>query len=150
MAYWRRINSEGAAGTEYLTYHDDLRGGTVTIGVSDVVLSQGTQAAVYRVRFGQQASGAMGYADLLVRAWGRDDRADASRYATPGVVAALFADAPSGGGAHWARTADQSGFGKTYVTYNDTATHAVMTLTLSLEAASTAQEHASYAVRFGS
>ena len=29
--HWRRVSTEGAAGTIYVTYHDDARGGTLTI-----------------------------------------------------------------------------------------------------------------------
>jgi hypothetical protein len=50
--HWRRISTEGAAGTIYVTYHDDGRGGTVTIGVQNVGLREhdGWHAA-YRTSF---------------------------------------------------------------------------------------------------
>lgn len=148
--YWRLVGSQGAAGTAYLTYHDDLRGGTLTIGVSGVRLSQGQHQAVDQARFGQQPAGAVGYADLLIRAWGRGDRRDAARYATPGVVGALFAHFPAGGGRHWARTTTQGAIGKVYVCYLDTQTRSELTLTLDNERAATGREHAAYQVRFGS
>src|SRR5690349_12280103 len=36
--HWRRVSTEGAAGTIYVTYHDDARGGNLTIGVQNVGL----------------------------------------------------------------------------------------------------------------
>jgi len=116
---WRRIGSSGAAGTIFVTYHDDARGGTVTLGVSDVVLSQGQQHAVYRVQFSQaRPIDATEYADRLVRAWGRGDRTASSTYATSATVAALFGHADPGGG-FWARTGAEGAAGTVYVTYGD-------------------------------
>jgi hypothetical protein len=116
---WRRTGWQGAAGTIYVTYHDDARGGTVTLGVSDVLLSEGRQPAADQVRFSQaHPIGPSSYADRLVRAWGRGDQTAAAIYATPRVEDLLF-DHADPGGSHWRRVASNGAEGTTYVTYHD-------------------------------
>ncbi len=44
--HWRRTGSQGAAGTIYVTYHDDARGGTLTVGVQGCGSRRGTHAAI--------------------------------------------------------------------------------------------------------
>jgi hypothetical protein len=48
---WRRVAAEGAAGTIYVTYHNDASGHQLIIGVSDVALSQGDAHAAYTIRY---------------------------------------------------------------------------------------------------
>lgn len=36
---WRWTGSTGTAGNTFVSHHDDVRGGTVTLGVSTVLLS---------------------------------------------------------------------------------------------------------------
>lgn len=116
---WRRTGWQGAAGTIFVTYHDDARGGTVTIGVSDVLLGEGRQHAAYEVWFSQRYPiGPVTYADRLVRAWGRGDHAAAATYATRRVADTLF-DHADPGGAHWRRVGASGAAGTTYVTYDD-------------------------------
>jgi len=116
---WRRIAWEGAAGTMFVTYHDDARGGTMTVGVSDVILSEGREHAAYTVRFSQpHPIGPAAYADRLVRAWGRGDHVATGAYATAAVARVLFAHADPGG-SQWRRIAADGAAGTTYVTYQD-------------------------------
>jgi hypothetical protein len=63
---------------------------------------------------------AVEYADRLVRAWGRGDRAAADCYATAATARTLFGHA-SPGGAHWRRVAAEGAAGTIYVTYHDDA-----------------------------
>jgi hypothetical protein len=146
--HWRRVLAEGTAGTEYATYHDDARGGYVTLGVSSVVLSNGGGHAAYTVRFSQaRPVDAAGYADLLVRAWGRGDRVAADRYGTAGVVQALFSYSSPGGG-FWRRTAVQGAAGTVYVTYHDDARGGYLTVGVNDWAEQDGQFHAVYTARF--
>lgn len=145
---WRRTGWQGAAGTIYVTYHDDARGGTVTLAVSDVLLSQGREQAVYAVRFSQpHPVGPAGYADLLVRAWGRGDHAAVRRYATAAAAAALWHHADPGG-AHWRRVMTQGAAGTTYVTYHDDAAGGTLTLAVGNAAEQDGRLHAVYDARF--
>ena len=146
---WRRTGALGAAGTMYVTYHDDARGGTVTLAVSDVLLSQGRGQAVYDVRFSQaRPIVPVVYADRLVRAWGRGDHAGTQRYATPPVARSLFAHADPGGG-HWRRVFAQGAAGTTYVTYRDDAGGGTLTVAVSNAAEQDGRLHAVYDARFG-
>ena len=146
---WRRIGWQGAAGTIYVTYHDDARGGTVTLAVSDVLLGQGSEQAAYDVRFSQaRPLGPVGYADLLVRAWGRGDHAAVQRYATAPVASALWRHADPGG-AHWRRIFAQGAAGTTYVTYHDDANGGTVTLAVGNAAEQDGQLRAVYDARFG-
>jgi hypothetical protein len=127
--HWRRVSTEGAAGTIYVTYHDDARGGNLTIGVHNVGLRErdGLHAA-YTARFRGEpkAWNAIQWSDNLVRAWGRGDTKWMSYYATPKVVQQLLRIAPKGG-AHWQRVADEGAAGTTLVTYRNTVTkHTLM------------------------
>jgi hypothetical protein len=145
---WRRIGSLGAAGTIYVTYHDDARGGTVTIGVSDVLLSEGRQQAAYQVRFSQaHPIGPVGYADRLVQAWGRGDHRAAAIYATPRVATILFSHADPGGG-HWRRGSSSGVAGTTYVTYRDDQHGGHLVLAVHNAAEQDGQLHAVYDARF--
>ena len=145
---WRRTGWQGAAGTIYVTYHDDARGGTVTLAVSDVLLSQGVEQAAYDVRFSQaRPIGPVGYADQLVRAWGRGDHAAVQRYATTTVASALWRHADPGG-AHWRRIFAQGAAGTTYVTYHDDANGGTLTLAVGNAAEQDGQLHAVYDARF--
>lgn len=144
---WRRTGSEGTAGTVFVTYHDDVRGGTVTVGVSDVVLAQGQAHAVYRVLFSQAYPiDAAGYADRLVVAWGRGDRAGAGVYATAATVSTLFGHA-NPGGRFWARTSASGAAGTEFVTYHDN-TGQQLVVRVNIFAAQDAQRHAAYEADF--
>ncbi len=145
---WRRTGWEGAAGTIYVTYHDDARGGGMTVGVSNVILGQGGRHAAYTVRFSRaHPIDAVEYADRLVRAWGRGDRAAASRYATPTVLDTLFGRSNPGGG-HWRRTAAQGAAGTTFVTYHDDARGGHLVLGVGNAAEQDGRLHAVYRARF--
>jgi hypothetical protein len=145
---WRRTSWQGTAGTIYVNYHDDARGGTVTIGVSDVLLSEGRQHDAYTVRFSQtHPIGPVTYADRLVRAWGRGDHAAVAAYATPTAARILFAHADPGG-AHWRRVAAQGAAGTTYVTYHDDAHGGHLVLAVGNFAEQDGQFHAVYDARF--
>lgn len=63
---------------------------------------------------------AVEYADRLVRAWGRGDRASANCYASAATARTLFGQA-SPGGVHWRRVAEEGALGTIYVTYHDDA-----------------------------
>ena len=54
------------------------------------------------------------YAERLVRAWGRGDRATAACYGAASTVRALFAQA-SPGGIHWRRISEEGAAGTIYV-----------------------------------
>lgn len=145
---WRRTGWQGAAGTIYVTYHDDARGGTVTVGVSDVVLSEGRDHAAYDVRFSQaRPIGPVEYADRLVRAWGRGDHTAAAGYATRRVTAILF-DHADPGGAHWRRVGSSGAAGTTYVTYHDDQHGGHLVLGVHNAAEQDGQRHAVYDARF--
>ena len=51
--HWRRIATSGAAGTTFVTYKDDARGGTLTVGVHNLGLreSDGWHAAPNTAKF---------------------------------------------------------------------------------------------------
>jgi hypothetical protein len=127
--HWRRTGTEGAAGTIYVTYHDDARGGDLTIGVQNVGLrgSGGWHAATSaKFRKEPKAYGAVDWSDNLIRAWGRGDTKWMAYYATPDVTKALTKISPTGGSA-WRRIAADAGAGSTYVTYrNDVTGHQVV------------------------
>ncbi len=145
---WRRIAWDGTAGTVFVVYHDDVRGGTVTLGVSDVLLSQGHAQAVYGVQFSQvRPVDAAGYADRLVRAWGRGDRIGASVYATEVTVSVLFGHADPGG-RFWVRTRANGAAGTVFVTYHDDIGRQLV-LRVADFAAQDAQRHAVYEADFG-
>ncbi|WP_347350156.1 hypothetical protein [Intrasporangium sp.] len=145
---WRRTSWQGAAGTIYVTYHDDARGGTVTIGVSDVLLGEGRNHAAYAVRFSQaHPIGPVTYADRLVRAWGRGDHRAAATYATVQVAGILFGHADPGGG-HWRRVASSGAAGTTYVTYHDDLHGGRLVLAVGNAAEQDGQRHAVYEARF--
>lgn len=145
---WRRTSWQGAAGTIFVTYHDDARGGTVTIGVSDVLLSEGRQHAAYEVWFSQRYPiGPVTYADRLVRAWGRGDHSAAMIYATRQVADTLF-DHADPGGRHWRRVGASGAAGTTYVTYHDDQHGGYLTVGVHNAAEQDGQRHAVYSVRF--
>jgi hypothetical protein len=48
---WRRVSAEGAAGTTYVTYRNAANGHHLTIGISNVGLSQGDAHAAYRIQY---------------------------------------------------------------------------------------------------
>ena len=141
---WARIALEGAAGTIFVTYRDLARGGTLILGVSDVLLSQGDPHAVYTDRFSQaHPIGAVTYADRLVRAWGRGDRTAAARYANPAVLDALFRFA-NPGGRDWVRTLSEGAAGTTFVTYRNLAGSGTVVLGVGNAAEADGQLHAVY------
>jgi hypothetical protein len=148
--HWRRISAEGAAGTIYVTYHDDARGGNLTIGVHNVGLREadGWHAA-YSARFQGEprAWGPVAWSDNLVRAWGRGDRRWMSYYATPQVVPSLTRIAPSGGPA-WRRVATEGAAGTIYVTYHNDANGHQLVVGVSNVALSQGDAHAAYIVRY--
>ncbi|MDN5797544.1 MAG: hypothetical protein L0H79_17595 [Intrasporangium sp.] len=145
---WRRTWWQGAAGTIHVTYHDDARGGTVTIGVSDVLLSEGRSHAAYEVRFSQaHPIGPVTYADRLVRAWGRGDHRATATYATRAVADTLFDHADPGGG-HWRRVGASGAAGTTYVTYHNDERDGYLTLAVGNAAEQDGQLHAVRDARF--
>ncbi|MFI5733142.1 hypothetical protein ACIA49_23720 [Kribbella sp. NPDC051587] len=122
--HWRRTGTEGAAGTIYVTYHDDARGGNLTVGVQNVGLrgAGGWHAATSAKFVGEpKAYGALDWSDNLIRAWGRGDTKWMAYYATPDVAKALTKISKTGG-SHWRRITADAGAGSTYVTYRNDAT----------------------------
>jgi hypothetical protein len=148
--HWRRISAEGAAGTVYVTYHDDARGGNLTIGVHNVGLREpdGWHAA-YSARFHGEprAWGPAAWSDKLVRAWGRGDRSWMSYYASPQVVQSLTRIAASGGPA-WRRVATEGAAGTTFVTYHNDASGHQLRIGVSNVALSQGDAHAAYTDRY--
>lgn len=148
--HWRRTSAEGAAGTVYVTYHDDARGGDLTIGVQNIGLRapDGWHAA-YSARFQDEppAWGPVAWSDNLVRAWGRGDKAWMSYYATPAVVQRLTEIAPSGGPA-WRRVATEGAAGTTFVRYHNDVSGHRLTIGVSNIGLSRGDAHAAYTVRF--
>jgi hypothetical protein len=148
--HWRRVSAEGAAGTIYVTYHDDARGGNLTIGVHNVGLREadGWHAA-YRARFQGEprAWGPVAWSDNLVRAWGRGDRSWMSYYATPRVVQSLTRISPSGGPA-WRRVTTEGAAGTIYSTYHNDASGHELTVGVSNVALSQGDAHAAYTIRY--
>ena len=148
--HWRRTRVEGTAGTIYATYRDEARGGTLTVGVSDIALHDGNPAhSVYTALFEDEPAslGAVAWADHLVRAWGRGDHWTASYYATPDVLSQLFGYA-NPGGSHWDRVSAQGAAGTIFVTYRNTATGAHLTLGVSDVVLGEGGAHAAYTLRF--
>ena len=121
--HWRRTGSQGAAGTIYVTYDDNARGGTLTVGVQNLSREAGGWHAAYTERFQNEprAWGPIDWSDNLVRAWGRGDRTQTAYYATPDVVHTLFAFASPGGGG-WQRVRSEGTAGTLYVTYRNVTT----------------------------
>ncbi|MFI5696325.1 hypothetical protein ACIA58_31000 [Kribbella sp. NPDC051586] len=148
--HWRRVSTEGAAGTIYVTYHDDARGGNLTIGVQNVGLraANGWHAA-YTARFSgePQAWNAVQWSDNLVRAWGRGDTKWTAYYATPTAAAQLHKVAAKGG-AHWTRIATEGAAGTTYVTYRNDVTRHTLAIGVSNVGLSQGDAHAAYTVQY--
>ena len=90
---------------------------------------------------------AAAYADQLVRAWGRGDRAATSYYATPAVTNALFAYADPGGG-RWRQISVQGAAGTIYVTYHNDANGRQVVIGVSDIALEQGNAHAAYTVKF--
>ncbi|WP_238350597.1 hypothetical protein [Kribbella shirazensis] len=148
--HWRRVSAEGAAGTIYVTYHDDARGGDLTIGVQNVGLrpADGWHAA-YTARFRGEpkAWNAVQWSDNLIRAWGRGDAKWTAYYATPRAVQQLQSIAAKGG-PHWTRIATEGAAGTTYVTYRNTVTGHTLGIGVSNAGLSQGDAHAAYMVRY--
>jgi hypothetical protein len=148
--HWRRISDEGAAGTIYVTYRDDARGGNLTIAVHNVGLREpdGWHAA-YSIRFRcePRAWGPVAWSDNLVRAWGRGDKSWMSYYATPAVAQSLSRIATSGGPA-WRRVATEGAAGTTFVTYRNGISGHRLTIGVSNVGLSQGDAHAAYTIRF--
>jgi hypothetical protein len=148
--HWRRVSTEGAAGTIYVTYHDDARGGNLTIGVQNVGLraANGWHAA-YTAKFSGEpkAWNAVQWSDNLVRAWGRGDTKWTAYYATPTAAKQLHKVAAKGG-SHWTRIATEGAAGTTYVTYRNTVTRHTLVIGVSNVGLSQGDAHAVYTVRY--
>lgn len=148
--HWRRVSAEGAAGTVYVTYHDDARGGDLTIGVQNVGLrsADGWHAA-YTAKFRGEpkAWNAVQWSDNLIRAWGCGDATWTAYYATPKVVQQLRSIAANGG-PHWTRIATEGAAGTTYVTYRNTVTGRTLSVGVSNAGLSQGDAHAAYTVRY--
>jgi hypothetical protein len=148
--HWRRVSTEGAAGTIYVTYHDDARGGNLTIGVQNVGLraADGWHAA-YTAKFSgePQAWNAVQWSDNLVRAWGRGDTKWTAYYATPTAAAQLHKVAAKGG-SHWTRVAAEGAAGTTYVTYRNDVTKHTLVIGVSNMGLSQGDAHAAYTVQY--
>jgi hypothetical protein len=50
-SHWRRVASSGAAGTTYVTYHDDQHGGHLVLAVQNAAEQDGQRHAVHDARF---------------------------------------------------------------------------------------------------
>lgn len=148
--HWRRVSAEGAAGTVYVTYHDDARGGDLTIGVQNVGLrsADGWHAA-YTAKFRGEpkAWNAVQWSDNLIRAWGRGDAKWTAYYATPEVVQQLRGIAAKGG-PHWTRVATEGAAGTTYVTYQNAVSERTLSVGVSNAGLAQGDAHAAYTVRY--
>jgi hypothetical protein len=148
--HWRRVSTDGAAGTIYVTYHDDARGGNLTIGVQNVGLraADGWHAA-YTAKFAGEpkAWNAVQWSDNLVRAWGRGDAKWTAYYATPKVVRQLH-NISATGGSHWRRISAEGAAGTTYTTYQNDATGRMLRIGISHVALSDGDAHAAYTVTY--
>lgn len=147
---WRRVFEQGAAGTIYVTYHDDARGGTLMVGVQNVGLRRsGGWHAAYTARFHHEPAslGPLAWGDELIRAWGRGDRDAASYYATPGVVRTLFDDADPGGG-YWYRQSWQGSGQSTLITYRDGRSGHEVQITVGDSMLRRGDAHAAYRASF--
>ncbi|MGZ0148622.1 hypothetical protein ACXJJ3_16235 [Kribbella sp. WER1] len=148
--HWRRVSTEGAAGTIYVTYHDDARGGNLTIGVQNVGLrGAGGWHAAYTAKFSGEpkAWNAVQWSDNLVRAWGRGDSKWTAYYATPTAVRELHR-VPAAGGTHWTRIASEGAAGTTYVTYRNDVTRHTLVIGVSNVGLSQGDAHAVYTVQY--
>ena len=148
--HWRRISEEGAAGTIYVTYHDDARGGKLTVGVTNAgpdLRGPGGWHAAKSVRFTGEprAWGPAAWSDNLVRAWGRGDTKWMSYYATPTVTKALTRIAAVGG-PNWRRVASEGAAGTTYVTYRNSANDHRLTIAISNVRLSQGDAHVAYRI----
>lgn len=148
--HWRRVSTEGAAGTIYVTYHDDARGGNLTIGVQNVGLraANGWHAASTARFSGEpKAWNAVQWSDNLVRAWGRGDTKWTAYYATPAAAKQLHKVAAKGG-SHWTRIATEGAAGTTYVTYRNDVTRHTLAIGVSNVGLSQGDAHAAYTVQY--
>lgn len=148
--HWRRVSTEGTAGTIYVTYHDDARGGNLTIGVQDVGLrgAGGWHAATSaRFRGEPPAWNAVEWSDNLVRAWGRGDSKWMAYYATPAAVKALKSISAAGGPS-WQRIGAEGAAGTTYVTYRNAATGRHLAIGISNIGLSQGDAHVAYRVQY--
>jgi hypothetical protein len=150
--HWRRFSEEGAAGTIYVTYHDDARGGNLTIGVTntgpDLRGPGGWHAARSAGFVGEpRAWNAVQWSDNLVRAWGRGDSKWMSYYATPAVTKALRKIAVVGGPS-WSRVASEGAAGTTYVTYRNTRTGHRLVVGISNVRLSQGDAHVAYRIQY--
>jgi hypothetical protein len=150
--HWRRISAEGAAGTTYVTYHDDARGGNLVVGVQNAapeLRGPGGWHAAYAVRFVNEprAWNAVQWSDNLVRAWGRGDTKWMSYYATPAVTKALRQTAAKGGPS-WQRIASEGAAGTTYVTYRNSATGHRLVVGISNIGIAQGDAHVAYRIQY--
>jgi hypothetical protein len=148
--HWRRVSTEGAAGTIYVTYHDDARGGNLTIGVQNVGLrAEDGWHAAYTAKFSGEpkAWNAVQWSDNLIRAWGRGDAKWTAYYATPGAVQALHKIAAKGG-PHWTRIATEGAAGTEYMTYRNSVTGHMVSIGVSNVRLSQGDAHAAYLVQY--
>lgn len=148
--HWRRTGTEGAAGTIYVTYHDDARGGNLTIGVQNVGLRAGNGwHAAYTAKFAGEpkAWNAVQWSDNLVRAWARGDSRWTGYYATPAAVRELHR-VPAANRSHWTRIASEGAAGTTYVTYRNDVTRHTLVIGVSNVGLSQGDAHAVYTVRY--
>ena len=148
--HWRRVSAEGAAGTIYVTYHDDARGGNLLVGVQNVGLraADGWHAA-YTARFSGEprAWSPVQWSDNLVRAWGRGDTKWTSYYATPTVTKAL-AGISAVGGSSWRRIASEGAAGTTYVAYRNDANGHQLVVGVSNVGLTQGDAHAAYRIQY--
>jgi len=148
--HWRRVSDEGAAGTIYVTYHDDARGGNLVVGVTNVGLraAGGWHAARAAGFSGEpRAWNAVQWSDNLVRAWGRGDTKWMSYYATPAVTKSLRGIAAAGGSS-WGRVATEGAAGTTYVTYKNARTGHRLVVGISNVGLSQGDAHAAYRIQY--
>ncbi|MEV0796915.1 hypothetical protein AB0I34_04470 [Kribbella sp. NPDC050281] len=150
--HWRRVSAEGAAGTIYVTYHDDARGGNLTLGVANAAPELrgpgGWHAArVVSLANEPRAWNAVQWSDNLVRAWGRGDTKWMSYYATPAVTKALTQISASGGPS-WRRIATEGAAGTTYLTYRNDANGHQLVVGISNIGLSQGDAHVAYRIQY--
>ena len=150
--HWRRVSAEGAAGTALVTYHDDARGGSLTVSVQNAapeLRGPGGWHAAYSLRFiGEpRAWGPVQWSDNLVRAWGRGDSKWMSYYATPAVKKALT-HISAVGGPNWRRVSTEGAAGTTFVTYRNSKTGHRLTIGISNVRLSQGDAHVAYLLSY--
>lgn len=147
--HWAQTSWHTIGRTTYVSFVDAPEHEALVLGVNDLRLGEAVSHDVTIARFVAlpAQTTATGYADMLIRAWGRGDRAEADLLATPTVAAQLFAYA-NPGGKDWTRTVVSGTAGTIYVTYENALRHETLTVGVNDTIPLTGAEHAVYRAQF--